>query len=326
MTLESRPEDQQDSESRDSIYSIVLVYNNFADTDECLRSLAAQDYRRHSIIVVDNGSKDGSLARLEEAWGTRVQFVLNERNLGVAGGYNAGVSAALEAGADYVVTCNNDIVVEGEFISALQSTFESFADTGIAVPVILYYDRPDLVWFAGVRQHPALFYSRNLRRGQPVSSTKGETAPFDSGYVPTCATMMSRRALESVGLLDDRFFFGHDDVDWCLRARKKGFRCLVVPRALVRHKVSVTSGLRGKNVLSPSSAFTHGLGSVLIGSKHFQGWRAAGFIAGLVALRMPYNIAALALSGGRGSMIPYLKGIAEGFRRYGAGFVRSGEP
>jgi len=319
----------QEGESKDlvQVVSIVLSFNNFTDTDECLRSLAKQDYARHSIILVDNGSSDASLAMLEQAWGGRVQLIRNRDNLGVASGYNTGLAAALEAGADYVVTCNNDIVVEPEFVSTLVAAHQRCTDAAIAVPVILYYDHPDLVWWAGVRQVPGLFLSRNIWRNQRFTKVRALLQrPADSDYAPTCASMISRRALDAVGLLDDRFFFGHDDVEWCLRARRHGLRCLVVPAALVRHKVSVTSGVRGSNVLGPSSAYTHALGSVLVGAKHFKGFRALPFLLGLLAIRMPYNLSVMALAGAWRSILPYVRGLVEGFFLYGPGFFRSSEP
>jgi len=84
------------------IYSVVLTWNNFEDTDECLRSLVAQTYPRHRIIVVDNGSSDGSRERLRERWQDEAGFLLSDRNLGCGGGYAFGIREALNRGADYV--------------------------------------------------------------------------------------------------------------------------------------------------------------------------------------------------------------------------------
>src|SRR3989337_2014550 len=99
------------------VCSVVLTYNTFADTDGAIRPLRSQDYARHEVIVVDNGSSDGSPAELERRWRGEVRFVATGRNLGISGGYNAGIRAALAAGAEYVVTCNNDIVPDPALIS-----------------------------------------------------------------------------------------------------------------------------------------------------------------------------------------------------------------
>lgn len=306
------------------VAAIVLTYNNVTDTGECLRSLQGQGYPRQRLIVVDNGSQDGSGAKLQAEWGGQALFIENRRNLGVAAGYNTGIRAALDLGADYVVLCNNDIVVEPGFTAALLGAFEANPEAGIVCPVILYYDQPDRIWFARTAQHPRLFYTRNPWRARPFSSVPLRLGDvYSSAFVPTCATMISRHALETVGLLDERFFFGHDDVDWCLRARRRGFDCAVVARPLVRHKVSVTAGTRGRQSLKPASAYTHAEGSVLIGAKHFRRTAAVPFLAGLLALRLPVNVYHLARSGDGASILAYLRGLWAGFRRYGRGFLRA---
>lgn len=85
------------------------------------------------------------------------------------------------------------------------------------------------------------------------------------------------------------------EFDWCLRARRHGLPCRVLGRALVRHEVSVTSGIRGSDVLTPRSAYTHATGSVLIGPKHYRGAAAYGFLLGLLAIRIPYNSLRMAM-------------------------------
>ena len=305
------------------VCSVVLTFNNFADTDECLQSLHGQDYGRHQLIVVDNGSRDGSLAALKSRWEGRAQFIAARDNLGVAGGYNLGLRAALSAGADYAIACNNDIVAEPSFVRELVNVLQASANAAIAVPLIVYYDRPERVWFAKVTQHQRLGYTRNRFRDQSLRQvTRLLDATYESDFVPTCASMFSRRGLEDIGLLDERFFFGHDDVDWCLRARKKGYACVVLARPLVRHKVSVTSGVRGSNALTPASAYTHALGSVLIGAKHFRGAAALPFLFGLFAIRLPHNVVTVAMAGHWRSIPAYLKGLAVGLLRYGPGLFR----
>lgn len=300
------------------VYSVVLTYNNFADTDECLRSLVAQDYPRHEVILVDNGSSDGSAEELAARWQGRVRFIETGANLGVAGGYNAGLRAALAAGADYAVTCNNDIVAAPSFISELVAVFGAQPRAAAVLPIVTYFDAPQRVWFARATMHPWFGLTRNHLRGRELAQLAHLAGSVqESDWLPTCASMLSRAALESVGLMDERFFYGHDDVDWCLEARSKGFACLLLARPLVKHKVSVTAGKRGSGALSPKAAYTHALGSVLVGAKHFRGRRAVAFLLGLLAVRLPYNLAVLAAAGRWQSVSAYLRGLVLGLGRYG---------
>ena len=309
------------SQATPLVYSVVLSYNNIADSEECLQSLLAQDHPGHRVLLVDNGSSDGSLEDLRRIFGDRVEFIVAGTNLGVGAGYNLGLRAALAAGAEFVAVCNNDIVAAPDFISSMVRAL-SDESLGLIAPVITYYDRPGVVWFGGIRQHPLLFYTQHLKRDRPWSEVPRSDNDYDeSDFVPTCATVFPRRALEEVGLLDPRFFFGHDDVDWCLRAHRRGYKCAVLNRPLVRHKVSVTSGVPGSKVMNAAAAYTYGQGTILVGAKHFRGAKAVPFWLGLLCLRIPSNVAQFLVARSWKSTAAYARGLASGVRRYGSAFL-----
>lgn len=303
------------------ICSIVLLFNNFTDADECIDSLVSQDYTNHMIIAVDNGSVDGSAERLQEKWQHCVTFIANGSNFGIAAGYNVGIRAGLELGAGYVVLCNNDIVADQAFIGEVYSAFLQTPNAAAIVPLMLYYDRPDVVWFGRTSMHPLFAFSRDVYRDGPLAAVSAVDATLKSDYVTTCACMLSRAALEEVGLLDERFFLGHDDVDWSLRARKRGLDLLVLTRGLVRHKVSVSQGVRGSNVLGPTAAYTNSCGAVLIGVKHFRRLAGVPFLVGLLGIRLPYNLWQMMRAHRWRSVSAYMLGIVDGLRYFASGFL-----
>jgi GT2 family glycosyltransferase len=311
-----------DPPARPLVHTVVLTYNNFADTDECLESLAAQSYAPHRLVLVDNHSSDGSGERLREKWGPRVDFIDVGQNLGVAGGYNVGLRRALADGAAFVVVCNNDITVEPDFVEEMVAVFAADDRIGMAAPLTVYYDRPDSVWFAGIELQPLLGVTRNLYRGRPVATVPRTLR--DTDYVVTHAAMISGRAIAAAGEFDERFFYGYDDLDYSLRLRERGFRCVIVGRTTVKHKVSVTSGSRGSGVLGPKSAYTYGLGTVLTGAKHNSGLRAIPFLVGLV-VRMSYTLGSMAAAGRWDSAGSYLRGLASGFKGYGLALFTGSE-
>lgn len=294
------------------VASIVLTYNNFADTDECLASLAALDYPAHDIVVVDNGSSDGSLPRLRDRWQDRVRFIETGANLGAAAGWNTGVRAAF-ADNDYFLILNNDIAVEPDLVQGLLRAFEGAPHTALASPVIVSYERPEITWFAGGRYNSLFGLSRHAglgRRWQRLGKGFGGLVATD--YAPLCAAMVSKAAFERVGLFDESFFFGHEDVDWCLRARDAGFQCRVVGRPLVRHKVSASSGVRGSLTFTPFSAFHFAAGSVKLGRKRNRGWRFLPFAAGQILVRLPLYALRMARAGQGQAIVSYFKGLKEG--------------
>lgn len=303
--------------SRPLVYSIVLTWNNFTDTDECLATITQQDYDQHQIVVVDNGSTDGSIARLKERWHGKVRFVENKRNLGVPGGYNAGIRLALRGGADYVLLLNNDIIAQPQLINALLKPFQASPMVALTGPIIVYYDRRDLVWFARATYDKVLGYARHIHLDSPLSSIShliGKT--YQSHYIPACAVMISRRALEAVGLMDCRYFLYYDDIDWCFRARMKGLSSIVVGQPLVAHKVALSSGDRGSNVLSKVSAYYYARNAFVLGTKHVRGLELLPFLLGQFGLRLPYYSLRMALAG-RWSGIPsFVRGMGHGLSAY----------
>ncbi len=302
---------------RPLVISVVLTWNNFEDTDECLESVVLQRYAPHKVVLVDNGSRDGSLEKLRDKWSGQLELVENPSNLGVAAGYNAGIRAALALGAGYVALLNNDVVLDPCLIDALAGPFEDRPKTAICSPVIVYLDRPKSVWFARGVYNRFLGYSRHAFLSQPLASLSnllGRT--FESDYIPLCSALISRPAFEAVGLLDDRFFAGHEDVDWCLRAQAAGYRCVVLGKALVRHKVSVTGGVRGSNVLSAGRAYHFARGGMLVCAKHARGLRLVTSVAGQVLLRFPFYAAGMLLHGRPGGALLYAGGVIDGLWRY----------
>lgn len=216
---------------------LVLAYNNYEDTSECLSSLLSLDYPNLSLWLVDNGSHE-ELAQRIAATFPSVRIVRTGRNLGVAGGFNAGIIPALKEGADYIFILNNDTVVERDIISNLITQGEKDPRIGVLMPKILYYNDRQLVWSAGARYRcfpPAIVMIGLNQRDGPVYDV-----PRDLEYAPTCGLLISKRVFEEVGLFDDGYLFFYDDWDYSIRVRKAGYIIRYVPQARLYHKVSRT--------------------------------------------------------------------------------------
>jgi len=215
---------------------IVLNWNGLSDTLECLESLAGLDYPAYEVVVVDNGSTDGSLDAIRERF-TGVTLVENGENLGFTGGNNVGLRRALEQGADYALLLNNDTAVAPDFVRLLVRAAEADAGIGIAGPTIYYYDQPETVWSAGG--------GIDWRRGKTWMVGLGTCDVGQLGaslrevdFVSGCALLVKRAVLDRIGLLDDRFFAYYEETEWCVRASRAGFRIVHVPGAKVWHKIN----------------------------------------------------------------------------------------
>ncbi|MGD0845164.1 MAG: glycosyltransferase family 2 protein [Geobacteraceae bacterium] len=220
---------------------IILVnWNNEPDTAECLESCRKLCYPEFSMIVVDNGSADGSGERLRQRF-PDVEVIETGRNLGFAGGNNIGIRRALETGADYIWLLNNDTVVDRCALSALVEVAEQDRTVGMAGSKVLCFDVPGRIWYAGglIDDHAPY---RCSHRGVSEEDVGQYDDPSETGYVTGCSLLVRRNVIEQIGQLDEGMFLYFEDTDWGVRARKAGWRLIYAPRSLVLHKVSVSMG------------------------------------------------------------------------------------
>ncbi|MBN1178458.1 MAG: glycosyltransferase family 2 protein [Anaerolineae bacterium] len=214
---------------------IILNWNGLQDTLDCLGSLGSVDYPEYDVLVVDNGSGDGSPAAIRAGY-PDVALWENPRNLGFTGGNNVGIRRALERGADYVLLLNNDTCVAPNFLRELVAAAEADPEIGAAGPTIYYHVAPDVIWSAGGivdwRQGDI-----RMRGTDEKDAGQFGSAPQEVDFITGCAMLLKRAALERVGGLDERFFAYYEESEWCLRARRAGWRVVHVPAARIWHKI-----------------------------------------------------------------------------------------
>jgi GT2 family glycosyltransferase len=215
---------------------IVLNWNGRADTLACLASLERLTYPAYEVVVVDNGSTDGSAAAIRTAY-PQVTLIETGENLGYVGGNNVGLEHAKKMGADYALLLNNDTAVASDFLSLLVEAAESDSAIGIVGPTIYYFDRPNIVWSAG----GAIDWSRGCTRMiglDEVDQGQFGQVPRRVDFVTGCALLIKMGLVEQVGLLDPRFFAYYEETEWCVRAARAGSKTAHVPQAKVWHKIS----------------------------------------------------------------------------------------
>jgi len=221
-------------------YIILLSWNGWGDTEECLRSLLPVADDRTRVLVVDNGSTDGTPDNLRRMF-PQFEVLENGANLGFPGGNNAGIRRALAAGADYVILLNNDTIVDRDFTAELVEASRRNPSAGMVNSLIYFYDRPNVIWFAGGAVSTWTGRSRHAGYLQADHGQFSGDRPI--GRPCACAMLVTRRFLETVGLMKENLFLYGEEIDWMLRARRSGFPCVLAPRSKVWHKVSAsTSG------------------------------------------------------------------------------------
>lgn len=218
---------------------VVLNWNGARDTVECLESLARLGYANTRVVVVDNGSTDDSVRTIRQQH-PGIELLETGRNLGYAGGNNAGLRHALDMGAQFVLILNNDTCVAADLLDRLVQAAQYHPEAGVLSARILYSERPHTVWFDGAKWDDA---SGRMRwPGKNADDSQLPDAVHASDYASGAAMLLRAETIREVGYLDEAFFLVWEEADWCFRARKSGWQCLVVPQARVWHKVGSSFG------------------------------------------------------------------------------------
>src|SRR5699024_601070 len=231
-----------DIKHRPQVYIVIVNWNGWEDTIECLESLKQLDYPHYSVIVIDNGSSGQSVEEI----GKRFPEVLlnqNESNLGFAGGNNVGIRYALERGADYVWLLNNDTVVDREALSTLVEYMNGRPNIGICGSKLIYYHKQDtLQALGGGYFNKWLGTVTTLGNRQPIDRNFDKEEVEDSlDYIIGASMMVSKNFLEVVGLLNEDYFLYFEELDWAMRAKQK-FSLGFCPQSIVYHKEGASTG------------------------------------------------------------------------------------
>lgn len=222
------------------ILCCVVNWNGLSDTIECLESILRLDYPDFDVLVVDNGSLQDEAAAIEKRFEGRVATLRSARNEGFAGGANKGINYARKGGYQYVLLLNNDCVVAANLLSELGMTIASAPDIAMVGPLVCSYYQRDVVSSAGMLFGTCSARGRRLRVG--ARPDEMPQTPYEVDCVDGCCMLVSIAAIDAVGFLDTIFFVYWDEIDWCARFRRAGFRVLCSPSTTVWHKLSRSAG------------------------------------------------------------------------------------
>jgi len=268
-----------------SVAIIILNWNGWRDTIECLESLYQNNYQNYSVIVVDNNSDDESVQKIKEYCNGEIKvespffnydsskkpinfvettpnldikihdfktssgrliLVKNDKNEGFAEGNNIGIRYAINnLNSDYILLLNNDTVVDKNFLVEMLKVAENDDKIGVAGPKIYYYDEPNKIWFAGGK------ISWKFCRGLNIGNNEIDTWQYEKvtevEYVSGCAFLIKKEVVEKIGLFEKIFFLYFEEIDWTLRASKFDYKSVYVPKGRIWHKVSRSGGgIKGK--------------------------------------------------------------------------------
>ena len=296
---------------------IILNWNGWQDTIECLKSINEVVYENIEVVVIDNGSNDESVNQIaqwcrenkiyyhqidlkngnieidypvpqESALALKKKGIqkvilgkLNQ-NMGFCRGNNIGIQIAIASEAEVFLILNNDTVVTPHFLSPLVQLLLKNKEIGIVSPKIYYYERPREIWYVGgeLRLYPGQVY---LHRGQmDEGNFRGI---FETAWCSGCAMLIRREVIEKVGMFDEAYFIWSEEVDLSLRARNAGYRLAVNANTSILHKEYRSLGRR-----SPGTIYYSTRNRLLLAWRYWGLLRFSIFLAIFLAVRVARTI------------------------------------
>lgn len=219
---------------------LILSYNGKHLLDDSVSSYLANDYENFEVVVIDNGSNDGTLEYVKSKW-TEVFVLRTEKNLGYSGGFNFGLDYAFnQKNADYVLITNNDVKADTKVITELVKVANTDEMIGFVTGKVYYFDQPNVLQTVGKEEHPIKWNGEHIG-GKVID--KGQYEKVEERiFLDDIFTLVSKVVYKSVGAYDTEFFLQCEEWDWQARAKKHGFRFLFTPYAMIWHKESMTIG------------------------------------------------------------------------------------
>lgn len=221
-------------EKNPKIAIIVINWNGFDDTVECLKSLKKLDYNNFKIVLVDNNSKNNQGSKLKEIF-PDIHLIKNKINRGFTGGNNDGIKWAQENGFEYVWLLNNDTVVERESLKYQISHFKDKSVGAVGSKIKIY--GTDLIWSKGIYLLKISFLPPEIKFFSNIDEGKKDTiyeTTRELKYISGCSILLKTK-LKNI-FFDEKFFAYCEDMDLCYRIRKEGYKLLYEPRSVVYHK------------------------------------------------------------------------------------------
>ncbi|MBI2596942.1 glycosyltransferase family 2 protein [Candidatus Daviesbacteria bacterium] len=210
---------------------IIPTYNSWNTLKSCIASVQNQIYKAKEIIVVNNGSSDGTAVKVKKEF-PKVKLINLNKNTGVTGGRNTGIKHA-NSYSDYLFFFDHDMVAERNMLAELVKVAELSKEIGIVTPKIYYFGNKKRIWSAGTGIN--LWTGQILFRG---GEDVGQYEKVEEVQVAPAALLVKRELIKKLKCFDNHYFVTYEDTDFCFRAREIGFKTFYAPKALAYHKIS----------------------------------------------------------------------------------------
>jgi hypothetical protein len=223
---------------------IIVNWNSFLLTYNCICSLQQMSYHDYDIIVIDNGSADGSGKQLKDHF-NNIILIESPTNLGFAGGNNLCIQYAAANGYEYVLLLNNDTFVKEDLVKVLVAYMDEHLSIGAIQPMIYFNHNRNLLWNGGSYFNSWLGRAFVPGYNKPLSPASDNIKEVD--WITGCAFFIRLSVLKQAGLFSENLFMYYEDVDLSFRIRQSGYLLFYHPGSCVYHIAGMSNKTKIKN-------------------------------------------------------------------------------
>ena len=219
---------------------LILNWNGKNDTIQCLESLEKQLNLNQSILLIDNGSTDGSVSKISKLF-PNIEILQLRNNFGFSGGMNKGLNHLKKDKPDFVIFMNNDIIASDSFLEKLLNGINQYGKNNILSPLICYHSDKDKIWYGGGQiklWRGKITHSYIRKKISDLNMKSYEITDYVSG----CCLAISWDLINKLNGFNESFNMYSEDVDLCIRAKKLNAKCYVVTESVIWHKISKSIG------------------------------------------------------------------------------------
>ena len=232
-----------DSKKQPHVIVLILTYNGKHLLEDSLSSYMENNYSNFHIVVIDNGSIDGTKAYVEDNY-PEVSLIRLENNRGYSGGFNFGLEHAINnLNADYVLVTNDDVVADSNLVSELVKVAETDSDIGFVTGKVYFSDvngNKNILQTVGKKSDSISIV------GDHIGGKEEDEGQYDRieerDFIDDVFTLVRREVIEETKGYDLNFFLQYEEADWQLRSRHLGYKIYFTPYAKLWHKVGMSTG------------------------------------------------------------------------------------
>lgn len=282
---------------------VTLNWNRKEDTIECIESIQKMDYPNYEIVIVDNGSTDGSTDAFRERF-SEITVIENERNLGYSLGFNKGIEYALSRNIPYILILNNDTIVDRRLLTECVKLAECDPKIGFVSGKVYSYHETNRLQTVGK--------TGSIERLIHVGAGEVDRGQYDTireyEFLDDVFLLARKEVFEKVGMYDPNFFLYYEETDLCARVRKAGFKLMYTPHAKLWHKGSLSTG----GGVNPINTYYLARNKILFLKRNASPTQFKRFLVKYSLFRFPIQLGCHIKHKQFNCIIPHMKGVVSG--------------